>query len=143
MTPLDAEHEFFPIELRSTVLQSAIWQVDNHIVRLERLVEEQGAEIKILKEVADKASHQLRVNLEAKVFRQLGMVLDHGEGVPPITQDLGLDAVLILKHVQEALWEIRGIHDEGIDAYHQIEGLQEYIDIALEKAKGLVIEGEL
>jgi hypothetical protein len=123
-----------PVELKSKFLLNTIYKVDDHISKLEELVQEQRDEIDtLLKEKAERSSQMLR-DAQAKVSMQLSQILAFANSEPPVSEGMGLDAVLILKHLESLVHEVRegGMwHDEFFDKVEQ------YVEACMQKAKQL------
>ena len=137
--------KFIPLELRSRKLVGVIYSIDTYIVDLEALVEQQEEEIKKLREaeyarttelVADCVHDSEALAKEARdnIGRTLSLILDSANSVPPIDDKVGLDTVLILKHVQRAVLAIGTTLSDGGDPFEDLYNLRSYIAEALDKA---------
>lgn len=130
--------DYHPVELRSSYLHNAIYKLDSYVVGLEEKVEWLEGENKVLqKEKADRLYLDARA-AETRAFGMLSQLMDYGKGAPPINQDMGLDAVLILKHLEGLVHRVtRG----GLSVDDFLEQVEEYVHDCMQKAK-TVHEGD-
>lgn len=119
------------VNLESNALLNAIYGVDLHIVRLEEKVKEQQEEIENLnKQISDRNQDIMQESWN-KVGSTLSVLLDHAEGKPPINEDMGLDTVLILKHLESVISRARN----GMTTYgYAIFEIEKYVKDAMKKA---------
>lgn len=134
--------DYYPVELRSFYLHNAIYKLDSYLVGLEEKVQWLEGEMKVLqKEKADRLYLDARA-AETKAFSMLSQIMDYGKGAPPINREtIGLDAVLILKHIQgliSSMGDVMGDADtrDG-NAWHTLNEIEQYVNDCMQKAKQL------
>ena len=128
----------YSVEIRSSYLHNAIYKLDSYIVGLEEKAQRLEAEVKLLqKEKADRLYLDARA-AETKAYGMLSQIMNYAEGVPPINQGMGLDAVLILKHLEgliSAMGEMKG--DADGNAWYTLNEIEDYVKACMQKARQL------
>jgi hypothetical protein len=130
---------FTPIELGSSVLINALYTVDHHILDLEELVQEQRGMIQALKNEIYDYQYKERQQVYAKVGHTLVSILDSNGGRAPINDGMGIDAVLILKHLEAIISRVKYSTINWNDGFDEID---KYVTDGLERA-GQVSKGIL
>jgi hypothetical protein len=129
---------YYPVEIQSVYLHNAIYKLDSYVVGLEEAVVRLEGEVRVLqKEKADRLYLEARA-AETKAFSMLSQIMDYAEGAPPINQGIGLDAVLILKHLEgliSAMGEMEG--DADSNAWYTLNEIEQYVNDCMQKAKSL------
>ncbi|WOL31439.1 hypothetical protein [Microcoleus phage My-WqHQDG] len=134
---------YTPIELGSSVLINALYRVDHHILDLEELVEKQQGRIQALRDEIYDYQYKERQAVYANVGHTLASILDNAGGRAPINEGMGIDTVLILKHLEHLIHRVTRGDDLSVDDF--LEKVEQYVTDALERAaqvsKG-ILEGE-
>lgn len=133
--------DYHPLELRSFYLHNAIYKLDSYLVGLEEKVQWLEGEMKVLqKEKADRLYLDAHA-AETKAYGMLSQIMDYGKGAPPINQDLGLDAVLILKHIEGLISSMKQVEGDSDtkdgNAWYTLNEIGDYVDQCMQKAKTL------
>lgn len=118
----------YPLMLRP-ILMRAIEGVDAEIKHLEDTVKLQREEIRKLSATLDA---QLRSS-QALMGQQLMSILDYAKGNIPINDSKGLDACLILKHLDSILSKV----DDSLDDMDRIDSIIDAMDEIKQYVKAL------
>lgn len=130
-----ARHYPLVVELRSVYLHNAISKLDTYVVGLEDKVEWLEGEVRVLqKEKADRLYLDARA-AETKAYGMLSQIMQYGEGAPPINKGMGLDAVLILKHLEGLVHRVTKGNDLSVDDF--LEEVEQYVEACMREAKEL------
>lgn len=132
---------YYPLMLRSPILMRAIEGVDAEIKHLEDTVKLQRERIRELEDrISATIDAQVRLS-QARTRQQLMNILDYAKGNVPINDSIGLDACLILKHLDSILSKV---DDESLDDIDRIDSIidamdeiKQYVTDGLDKTKAL------
>ena len=123
---------YYSLMLRSPILMRAIEGVDAEIKHLEDTVKLQREEIRKLSATLGSS--------QALMGQQLRSILDYANGNIPINDSKGIDACLILKHIDSILSKV----DDSLDDIDRIDSIidamdeiKQYVTDGLDKTKAL------
>lgn len=138
---MEDRYDYHPVELRSTYLHNATYKLDSYVVGLEEKVEWlEGENKELQKEKADRLYLDARA-AETKAFGMLSQIMDYAQGAPPINEGIGLDAVLILKHLEGLISNLNQVEGDSNTkdghAWHTLNEIEHYVKECMQKAKAL------